>query len=238
MSTYISNGNYMYGISEYDQPCVPYYNDTIYHKKPDIREFSCKKIKDDGYPYIAQLAYPNCCATCNKCNAVNRNTIINNFINIETYIDRILTITLYATTKDKDEIVKMKIGNKYCITYLTENGLQTVTGVFKEVSENVPDECLRYIGNFNSVTSAAYICLDCSSVGSSDKRFVLIADTHIGNFEVQSFDIINGVYDYCVKNNIKHVFHLGDLFDGLKPNVLGEDRIKYVFGIDMALSLM
>ena len=175
MSTYISNGNYMYGISEYDQPCVPYYNDTIYHKKPDIREFPCKKIKDDGYPYIAQLAYPNCCATCNKCNAVNRNTIINNFINIETYIDRILTITLYATTKDKDEIVKMKIGNKYCITYLTENGLQTVTGVFKEVSENVPDECLRYIGNFNSVTSAAYICLDCSSVGSSDKRLIYIA---------------------------------------------------------------
>ena len=175
MSTYISNGNYMYGISEYDQPSVPYYNDTIYHKKPNIREFPCKKIKDDGYPYVAQLAYPSCCATCNKCNAINRNTIVNNFINIETYIDRILTVTLYATTKDKDETVKMKIGNKYCITYLTENGLQTVTGVFKEVSENVPDECLRYIGNFNSVTSAAYICLDCSNIGSSDKRLIYIA---------------------------------------------------------------
>ena len=69
----------------------------------------------------------------------------------------------------------MKIGNKYCITYLTEQGLQTITGVFKEVSENVPDECLRYIGNFNSVTSAAYICLDCSTIGSSDKRLIYIA---------------------------------------------------------------
>lgn len=174
MGTYINNGRYVYGITEYDQPTVPYFNDTLYHKKPNIREFPCKKIKDDGFPYT-QFAYPSCCATCNKCNAVNRNMIVNNFINIETYIDRILTVTLYATTKDKDETVRMKIGNKYCITYLTEQGLQTITGVFKEVSENVPDECLRYIGNFNSVTSAAYICLDCSTIGSSDKRLIYIA---------------------------------------------------------------
>lgn len=59
-----------------------------------------------------------------------------------------------------------------------------------------------------------------------DKRFVLIADTHIGNYEVQSFDIINGIYNYCVDNNINNVFHLGDLLDGLKPNVLGNDRLE------------
>jgi len=86
---------------------------------------------------------------------------------------------------------------------------------FEKLSERYQDT--RYARGFCDFYD------DCSS---SDKRFVLIADTHIGNFEVQSFDIINGVYDYCVKNNIKHVFHLGDLFDGLKPNVLGEDRIN------------
>ena len=64
---------------------------------------------------------------------------------------------------------------------------------------------------------------DCSD---SNKKFVLIADTHIGNCEVQSFDIINGIYDYCLNNNIVNVFHLGDLFDGLKPNVLGDERLK------------
>ena len=64
---------------------------------------------------------------------------------------------------------------------------------------------------------------DCKS---SSKRFVLIADTHIGNPEVESFDVINSVYDYCIKNNINNVFHLGDLLDGIKPNVLGDERLE------------
>lgn len=171
---YINNGNYMYGVSEYDQPSIPYYNSTLEHKKPPLREFPSKAIKDDGEPY-KQLIQPKCCETCNKCNAINRNTIVNNFINIETYIDKILTVTLYGPTKEYDKTVKLKIGNKYCITYITEYGLQTTTGVFKELSDNIPDDCLRYIGNYSSVTSAAYIGVDCSSVGCSDKKLIYIA---------------------------------------------------------------
>jgi len=60
----------------------------------------------------------------------------------------------------------------------------------------------------------------------SNKRFVLIADTHIGNELVQNFDLINAVYDYCLTNNISNVFHLGDLLNGTKPYELGDDRLK------------
>lgn len=72
--------------------------------------------------------------------------------------------------------------------------------------------------------SKGYYDFSDDSIGN--KRFVLISDTHIGNPQVQSFEIIKGIYDYCLKNGIGNVFHLGDLFDGIKPCVV-ENRIDY-----------
>ena len=167
-----SNGYYTYGISEYDQPSIPYYNASIYHKG-DIREFPCKAIKDDGEPYLEYVT-PNCCLTCKKCNGINRNLLVNTFVNIQSYIDKILVLKLYGITKDLDKTVSLKKDHKYCITYITEKGLITTVGVFKELSENVPDECITYIGNFSSISSAAYIGLDCSTEGKSDKRLIYI----------------------------------------------------------------
>ena len=87
--------------------------------------------------------------------------------------------------------------------------------LYEKLSERYQDT--RYAKGFSDFYD------DCKF---NDKRFVLIADTHIGNVEVQSFDIINGVYNYCIKNNINNVFHLGDLLDGIKPNILGDDRLE------------
>ena len=87
--------------------------------------------------------------------------------------------------------------------------------LYEKLSERYQDT--RYAKGFSDFYD------DCKF---NNKRFVLIADTHIGNVEVQSFDIINGVYNYCIKNNINNVFHLGDLLDGLKPSVLGDDRLE------------
>ena len=102
------DGYYMYGISEYDQPSIPYYNASIYHKG-DIREFPCKAIKDDGAPYLEYIT-PNCCIKCKKCNGINRSILINTFVNIQSYIDKVLVIKLYGTTKDLDKTIKMNIG--------------------------------------------------------------------------------------------------------------------------------
>ena len=87
--------------------------------------------------------------------------------------------------------------------------------LYEKLSERYQDT--RYAKGFSDFYD------DCKDI---DKRFVLSADTHIGNENVQNFGVINGVYDYCLKNNISNVFHLGDLLDGLKPSVLGDDRLE------------
>lgn len=165
--------HYVYGqIPHY--PEMPYYNCAITHKGTGFRDFPCNAIKDDGVPYQVYTA-ESYCDSCNRCNRVARYNTMNNLVNIETYIDKVLTVTLYGAKKELDKTIKMRIGNKYCITYVTERGLQTVTGIFKEVSTNMPDECTKYIGIYNTISSTAYIGMDCSTEGSSDKRLIYIA---------------------------------------------------------------
>lgn len=98
-----------------------------------------------------------------------------NIINIESSVTKILTLKLYGLTEDLDKVINLREGNKYCVSYITEDGIKTVTGKFRGFSPNLPDECVRYIGNFNTSISAAYICLDCSTDGESDKRLIYIA---------------------------------------------------------------
>ena len=174
-SSYINKGNFRYGITEYDQPCIPQYNSTLHHKKHGIREFPNNAIRDDGQPYKVVVPLPSCCKSCRKCNGVIRHSLMNSLVNIETRITKVLIITLYGTTKDLDKTIKMVVGNKYCVTYITELGPVTVSGTLTEISTNIPDDCTKYIGNFSSVSTAAWIGLDCSTNGSSDKRLIYIA---------------------------------------------------------------
>lgn len=46
------------------------------------------------------------------------------------------------------------------------------------------------------------------------KKFLLIADTHIGNENIEDFKMLDKVYDYAIKSNATKCFHLGDLFTG------------------------
>jgi len=43
--------------------------------------------------------------------------------------------------------------------------------------------------------------------------FVVIADTHFGNI-YENIEIVNKIYKYAEKNNIRYVFHLGDMIEG------------------------
>ena len=156
-----------------DDPKMPRYNCAIRHKGPGLRDFPFNAIRDDGFPY-QEYTSDSYCNGCKKCNGINR-YLMNNLVNIETYIDKVLTVTLYGASKDLDKTIKMRIGNKYCITYITEKGLQTVSGTFKELSTNIPDDCTRYMGIYNSISTTAYICMDCSTAGESDKRIIYIA---------------------------------------------------------------
>ena len=46
------------------------------------------------------------------------------------------------------------------------------------------------------------------------KKFLLIADTHIGNEEIEDFKMLDKLYDYAIKEGVNKCFHLGDLFTG------------------------
>lgn len=49
----------------------------------------------------------------------------------------------------------------------------------------------------------------------SNKIFLLISDTHIGNEEIFNSKLLYNMYDYGLVRGAKKCFHLGDLFDGL-----------------------
>lgn len=172
-SSYINDGNFRYGITEYDQPCIPQYNSTLHHKKPFIRDFPNNIIRDDKMPYL-QYTKPSSC--CNYCDNMRDNRImIPELLNIESSINKILIITMYGMTKELDKTINMAIGKKYKIIHITEKGLVESTGILNVISTGIPDECTKYFGNFTSVTTSAYIGLDCSTDGVSDKRLIYIA---------------------------------------------------------------
>lgn len=55
----------------------------------------------------------------------------------------------------------------------------------------------------------------------SNKTFLLISDTHIGNDKMFNSKLLHNLYDYAIMNGAKKCFHLGDLFEGCKE-LLGD----------------
>ena len=49
-----------------------------------------------------------------------------------------------------------------------------------------------------------------------DQEFeaIVISDLHIGSID-ERLDLLNKIYDYCVKNNIHTIFNAGDIIDGM-----------------------
>lgn len=61
-------------------------------------------------------------------------------------------------------------------------------------------------------------------------RTVILSDLHIGN-ALQRLDVLDEVYNYCIKNNIHTIFNCGDLLQGLLglPNlILQKDYEKQI----------
>lgn len=175
---YINNGNYKYGVSQYTQPCPPGYDTIFHHKLRNLRDYPENAIRDDGVPYNTYLSDTDnscCCCNSNGFGRLVRSAKVSNVVNIETTMSRVMKLVIYGTSSEYDQIFNMEIGRKYTISYITERGLQTVTGTLKEFSTNIPEECTRYIGVYTNVVASAYIGLDCSTEGKADKRLIYIA---------------------------------------------------------------
>ena len=164
--SFVNKDHYLYGEFYYDGFMIPYYNSTRFHKKPGLRPYPECEIRDDGAPYIMDND--------NEWIRANYN-LINDFVNIGTSIEKILKVTIYKTKAEDDITVEMKVGNKYSILYITEAGVKEAVGYLREISSGIPDECRRYIGEYDSNAIRAYIGLDCSTEGKSDKKLIYIA---------------------------------------------------------------
>lgn len=201
MNNHIINGHYMYG-NTFMQPDMPMYNKISHHVMapalraippyPDMatRPIYCPSNKA-GYclayedaankidtPYD-DSSYDNKC-NCDECpfnnNGLVRDPLMFNVINIETSVIKTLNVTIYGTDPEQDKTIEMRVGNRYAITYITEHGLITSVGRLEVISDSVPDACTRYIGSNNmAAASTAYIGVDCSTEGNSDKRKIYIA---------------------------------------------------------------
>jgi len=124
---------------------------------------------DDGSAYVIdnKPADPD--------SPVVRSPKIANIINIETVSVHSLRIKLYALNPDEDTDITLEIGETYDIMYITEGGLKVARGTLKLIDTTIPDTCVRYIGEFNETVNTAWIGLDCSTEGHSDKRKIYIA---------------------------------------------------------------
>lgn len=201
MTSHIINDHYMFG-NTFIQPDLPMYNKIPHHYMapvtrtippyPDMitRPIYCPEGKPGcclGYedsankvdtPYDDSAYDENNCE-CKDCpfysNGIVRDPLMFNVVNIETSIVKTLKVTIYGTSPDQDKTVEMKVGERYAITYITEHGLITSVGRLELISESVPDTCTKYINAVNmAAASTAYIGMDCSTEGNSDKRKIYI----------------------------------------------------------------
>ena len=198
----IINGHYMFG-NTFIQPEMPIYYRIPHHNMapalrpmppypdcnmaptqcPNGKPGCCLGYEDSSNkidaPYDDSAYDENNKCDCTDCpfatSGIVRDPLMFNVVNIETSVVKTLKVTIYGTSKDQDKTVEMKVGNKYAVTYITEHGLITSVGRLELISDSVPDTCTRYINATNmAAASSAYIGMDCSSEGYSDKRKIYI----------------------------------------------------------------
>lgn len=223
---YIRDGHYLYG-SMINQPYPAYYNSSWYHRKPPRRLLSSFDFFDDGSVYLPDQS------TANPNDPIIRSDKISNIINIETISFRTLRIKLYAVKEEDDTDIVLELGKGYSITYITEVGLKVATGILKIIDSNIPDKCTRYIGEFNETVTTAWIGLDCSVVGKSDKRKIYVASIRaIEEADISDPDYVppelnGGDISDSAKLNFLYNFlpGLGDKLDQILIKVADNDQI-------------
>ena len=162
---FYASKSFLYNSSFFD-PEVPYYNNTRYHRKPSPRQFPDNRPYDDGTEYKEDTSV-------NDTGEVLRQELPN-VLNMETWIEKRLKVVLYGVKAEDDQEFTLEIGKRYAISYITESGLKTADGYLRFLSTSIPEECVRYAGNYSDAAMQSFIGMDCSKKGISDKRKIYI----------------------------------------------------------------
>ncbi len=56
---------------------------------------------------------------------------------------------------------------------------------------------------------------------TTEFRALVISDTHLGN-SLQRIDVLNSIYEYCIKNNIHIILNCGDFVEGIDKTSYGK----------------
>ena len=135
-----------------------------YHGEPEKLPPIKRPDHDDKYyehpPYIPSAQGCNC--------KIPDRMPVSNIINVESQLLITLKITLYGVSEEDDKTIILENGKEYIITYITEDGVRQITGVLRYIDYNIPTECVRYIGEYNTVTDQSYIIVDGSTAGYSN----------------------------------------------------------------------
>ena len=224
---YDKDAHYMYGNMN-SQPYPPYYNSSWYHREPPRRMLSSLlEFFDDGSMYIAP-DYRS--ANSGGIGTIARAPVATNIINIETLVLKSLRIKLYAIKEEDDIDILLELGKGYSITYITEEGMKVATGVLKIIDNSIPDTCTRFIGEFNNTVATAWIGLDCSTAGKSDKRKIFIASIRgIEEADIEDPDYNPPQVDYTDGYKLNALFKalpgITDKIDQILIKVADNDEI-------------
>ena len=135
-----------------------------YHGEPGKLPPIKRPDHDDKYyehpPYIPSAQECNC--------KIPDRMPVSNIINVESQLLITLKITLYGVREEDDKTIILENGKEYIITYITEDGVRQITGILRYIDYNIPTECVRYIGEYNTVTDQSYIIVDSSTAGYSN----------------------------------------------------------------------
>lgn len=81
----------------------------------------------------------------------------------------------------------------------------------------------RYFQNSSYTQHYYYFNVD----DCNDKKFLLISDTHIGNPELENFQMVQNIYNFAISNGVNKCFHLGDIFSGAYYEKWNQDEMQH-----------
>ena len=96
-------------------------------------------------------------------------------INIETNLVLSLKMRLYRVREEDDQELTLELGKKYTVKYITECGVNCITGVLKTIDPTIPQEDLSYICNGMPTGYGFFLIFDCSTEGNSAVHKIYVA---------------------------------------------------------------
>lgn len=157
---------------------------------------------------------------------------------------------------DVQRVLNYNIGENNCFT------LKILSDLLKKSNKKFSQEDLRiviniFISNFERVVridrwndEPLYMVLDerheqhnyqrtfydfRDDMPFLNKRFMAISDTHVGNEKIHNFKLLHNIYDFAIKEDIKYIFHLGDVFQRVDGGSYDERYSKAMKNIDVFL---